>query len=196
MGVYNIFGVFWYQVGSETPVVSRISGTQSADVYNLAPPGEQRKPYSAAVVDLLNQADAIDWSTHTFKVDKLSVIQEITAQHGDGLNAEQLAAISVCWFCPFICNPASHSSPSYVLTDPCTQSQMIVTMSLKDITFMSIPSSEFRVYCGLYLYLTELYTTQYSHNSVLGLGLRFLSFRLSPCFLVRFILRCSSIALS
>jgi hypothetical protein len=128
MGVYNIYGVFWYQVASGTPAVSSINGTQNADVYNLAPPGVQRKPYSAAVVDLLNQGDAIDWSTHTFKADKLSVIQEITAQHGDGLNAEQLAAISVCWFCPFICNPASHSSSSYLPTDPCTQSQMNVTM--------------------------------------------------------------------
>jgi hypothetical protein len=103
-GFYNIFGVFWYRVASETPAVSGINGTQNADVYYLALPGEQRKPYSVTVVDLLNQADAIDWSTHNFEVNKLTIIQEIIAQHGDGLDEKQLAAISVRWFCPFIHN--------------------------------------------------------------------------------------------
>jgi hypothetical protein len=114
---WNIFGVFWYRLASETLAVSGINGTQNADVYNLALPGEQRKLYSVTVFDLLNQADAIDWSTHNFKVNKLTIIQEIIAQHGDGLDEKQLAAISVRWFCPFIRNLVTN--PLHVSQQTC-----------------------------------------------------------------------------
>jgi hypothetical protein len=32
----------------------------------------------------LHQADAVDWSTHSFKADKLNVTQQIIAQQGNG----------------------------------------------------------------------------------------------------------------
>lgn len=91
-GDADIEGVFWFSVFADAAGVST-NDTQNADIYNLARPGELRKPYSVTVVDLLHQADTIDWSTHTFKGDQLSVVDEITAQHGDGLNQEQLSAL-------------------------------------------------------------------------------------------------------
>jgi hypothetical protein len=92
-GAADIDGVFWFSVFADAAGVSTVNNTQDADIYYLARPGELRKPYSVTVVDLLHQADTIDWSTHTFKGDQLSVVEEITVQHGDGLNQEQLSAL-------------------------------------------------------------------------------------------------------
>lgn len=69
------------------------SHCQIADVYFIALPGQQRKPYSVTVTQHLDDAEAIDWSTHTFKTDKLEVVQQVYAQHGDGLSKAQLAAL-------------------------------------------------------------------------------------------------------
>jgi hypothetical protein len=43
---------------------------------------------------MFRDADAIDWSTHMFKADKLDFVRDIIVQYGDGLNEAQKAALS------------------------------------------------------------------------------------------------------
>ena len=70
------------------------SSRQYADIYYVALPGEQRKPYSINITRQFDQFEAVNWSTRSFKTDKLDVVNEIIAQYGSGLNEVQLAAIS------------------------------------------------------------------------------------------------------
>ncbi|KIM71334.1 hypothetical protein PILCRDRAFT_93914 [Piloderma croceum F 1598] len=93
-GSQNVFGVTWGLIRNREITNSSDCEVHYADVYHIALPGKQRKPYSVTVTKQLDHVGAIDWSTHTFKTDKLSVVQQIYAQHGDGLNEAQLAALA------------------------------------------------------------------------------------------------------
>jgi hypothetical protein len=93
-GLQNISGITWAPLGKREITNSSHCQVHYADVYHIALPGEQRKPYSVTVTKQLDHADAIDWSIHTFRTDKLAVFQKIFAQHGDGLNDTQLAALA------------------------------------------------------------------------------------------------------
>lgn len=73
--------------------MSECEGSQFPDVYHFAFPGEKQKSYDTEVAELFNKADAIEWSTHTFKADKLDVVRDIIGQHGDGLNETQKTAL-------------------------------------------------------------------------------------------------------
>jgi hypothetical protein len=70
------------------------SSRQYADIYYITLPGEQRKPYSINVTRQFDQFEAVNWSTRSFKTDKLDVVKEIIAQYGSGLDEVQMAAIS------------------------------------------------------------------------------------------------------
>jgi hypothetical protein len=96
-GVKEIWGVRWDEEGvtrrettdsprAESCTASTCTGTQYADMYNIALPGEERKQYSLAVAEKFHQSGAVDWSTHTFKADKLNVTHEIIAKYGNGLD--------------------------------------------------------------------------------------------------------------
>ena len=81
-------------VPSICETIQHAAATQYADVYNIALPGQQRKPYSIVVTKQFGYVDAVDWSTYTFKTDKLHIVQEIIARHGDGLDETQMAGLS------------------------------------------------------------------------------------------------------
>jgi hypothetical protein len=93
-GEKNIFGVTWAPLRKRDTTNSSHCRVHYADVYDIALPGESRKPYSVKVAKQFDHADAIDWSTHTFRTGKLDVVQEIIEQHGDGLNKAQVAALA------------------------------------------------------------------------------------------------------
>lgn len=93
-GSQNIYGITWGVTSQREITRSSDCKVQYPDVYHIALPGEQRKPYADTVTKLFDHAGAIDWPTHTFKSDKLSVVQQIYAQHGNGLNEAQLAALA------------------------------------------------------------------------------------------------------
>jgi len=98
-GTQNIAGVTWVYIRKREIINSSDSSIHNstchnADIYYLALSGVHRKPFSITVVEYLNQANAIDWSTHTFWTDKLHVARDIIAEHGDGLDENQIAAIS------------------------------------------------------------------------------------------------------
>jgi len=97
----NIKGIFW--MSSPCPTTAdnilitnpqQCKSTQYADIYYIALPGEQPKPYSINATRRFDQVDAVNWSTRSFKTKKLTVVQEIITQHGSGLDEAQLAAIS------------------------------------------------------------------------------------------------------
>jgi len=92
----NILGIAWQSPSSDVATHVAVRATcnsQVADIRYVALPGEQRKPYSSNVTKLFDQAEVVNWSTHSFKTDKLDVVQELIAQHGDGLDEAQAAAI-------------------------------------------------------------------------------------------------------
>lgn len=66
---------------------------QYADVYHVAFPGQEQKPYDAAVIKMLEDAGAIDWPTQLFREDKVDVARAILEVHGDGLSDAQKAAL-------------------------------------------------------------------------------------------------------
>jgi len=68
--------------------------TQCHNIYFITLPDEQRKPYSINATRQFNKVDDVKQSIHSFKMDKLNVIQGIIAQYGNGVNEGQLAAIS------------------------------------------------------------------------------------------------------
>ena len=96
-GLQEIWGARWDELGAKRETAdtnhaercTTCKGVQFADVYNIAIPGEQRKPYSLAVAKRFDQAGVVDWSTHSFKTDKLNVTERIVAQHGNGLDVGQ-----------------------------------------------------------------------------------------------------------
>jgi len=96
-GKNDIYGIYWQTTKPTGPLrrslVTECNGVQHFDIHYISIPGEDRKPYSAAVVEQFNHADAVDWTTRSFKADKVNVVQDIIA-HGQGLNDDQLAAIS------------------------------------------------------------------------------------------------------
>jgi len=101
-GAQNILGVFWFDgfairsgnaTFSTTPAPCKFH--QVPDVYWFALPGKQRKPYSMNVTYEFERFDAVDMQTHSFKLDKLDIIQEILSEHGNGLTEIQLAALSM-----------------------------------------------------------------------------------------------------
>ena len=49
---------------------------------------------TTTVIEHFNYAGAVDWTTRSFKADKVNVIQQLIVQHGHGLNNAQLATIS------------------------------------------------------------------------------------------------------
>jgi hypothetical protein len=71
----------------------KCKGTQYADVYHVAVPGQKAKPYAAEVIELLHEADTIDWATGSFKSEALDTVEAIVNRHGYGLNETQLAAV-------------------------------------------------------------------------------------------------------
>jgi hypothetical protein len=84
----NIFGASWF-TPTQRALVSlpaKCESVQHADVYYIALPGEQRKPYSITVAKQFDHAGAVNWSTSSFNADKLDVVQEIIAQYANDLN--------------------------------------------------------------------------------------------------------------
>jgi len=93
-----VYGAWWYPLSSskrdsDATITSQCKGSQLSDVYHFALPGEEQKPYDTRVADLFGAAGVIEWSTHTFKADKLDLVREIIVQHGDGLNEVQKTAL-------------------------------------------------------------------------------------------------------
>jgi hypothetical protein len=66
---------------------------QYADVYHVAFPGQEQKPYDVAVIKKLEDAGTIDWSTQLFREDKVDVARAILEVEGDGLNDAQKASL-------------------------------------------------------------------------------------------------------
>lgn len=94
-GTNDIFGTYWTAASSKrSALTTECNGVQHFDIYNIAFPGKERKPYSAALAEQFSHVDAVDWTTRTFKADKVDVVQDIITQHGHGLTDAQLAAIS------------------------------------------------------------------------------------------------------
>ncbi|KIM81840.1 hypothetical protein PILCRDRAFT_8499 [Piloderma croceum F 1598] len=97
----DLLGIYWAPAPSADALDSThmtipktCSSRQYADIYYVALPGEQRKPYSINVTRQFDQFEAVNWSTRSFKTDKLNVVKDIIAQYGSGLNEVQMAAIS------------------------------------------------------------------------------------------------------
>jgi hypothetical protein len=98
-GENDIFGILWQTTvpindRRRSTLIAECNATQHFDIYNIAFPGEERKPYSAALAEQFNHASAVDWTARSFKADKVNVAKDIIAQHGHGLDDAQLAAIS------------------------------------------------------------------------------------------------------
>ncbi|KIM88323.1 hypothetical protein PILCRDRAFT_85528 [Piloderma croceum F 1598] len=84
----DIFGASWF-IPTQRALVAlpaTCKTVQHADVYYIALPGEQRKPYSITVAKQFDQAGAVNWSINSFNADKLDVVQEIIAQHANDLD--------------------------------------------------------------------------------------------------------------
>jgi len=101
----DLLGTYWAPAPSpdaldstQMTIPKTCSSRQYADIYYLALPGEQRKPYSINVTRQFDQFEAVNWSTRSFKTDKLDAVKEIIAQYRSGLNEAQMAAI--CESCP------------------------------------------------------------------------------------------------
>ena len=85
----NILGASWFALTQRHSLVAlpaTCKTVQHADVYYIALPGEQRKPYSITVAKQFDQAGAVNWSINSFNADKLDVVREIIAQHANDLN--------------------------------------------------------------------------------------------------------------
>jgi hypothetical protein len=97
-GSQDVFGMYWFTMSASkrslSPHPPKCKSSQRADVYHVALPGEQPKPYDVEVADLFVNAEAIDWSTHMFKTDKLDFVRDIIVQYGDGLSEAQKTALS------------------------------------------------------------------------------------------------------
>jgi hypothetical protein len=98
----TLLGTFWIDGFADHSRNRSISITpppckfhQIADIYWLALPGKQREPYSLNVTKAFEKSNAVDISTHTFKPDKLNVVQEVLSQYGNGLTEIQLATLSM-----------------------------------------------------------------------------------------------------
>jgi hypothetical protein len=101
-GVREVLGAFWFDGSANYKKPNSLSTTpppckfrQVADIYWLALPGEQRKPYSMNVTKEFEKLNAVDMYTHSFAPDQLDVIQDVLSQYGNGLTETQLAALSV-----------------------------------------------------------------------------------------------------
>jgi hypothetical protein len=97
-GYRDIFGAYWvnctqgywaklYQLPREK--FSSCKGRVFADVYHVAMPDEASKPYSSDVMNIFVQADAVDWTTRSFRKAKLSFVREFLTAFGNGLNESQ-----------------------------------------------------------------------------------------------------------
>jgi hypothetical protein len=96
-GANNIFGTYWQTTGPNSrrsPEPTKCNGAQHVDIYHISLPGEQRKPYSATVVEKFDDAGAVNWTTRSFKADKVNIVQRITSKYGNGLNDAQLSAVT------------------------------------------------------------------------------------------------------
>jgi hypothetical protein len=97
-GSANIFGTFWDSPSSakrrSLAANSTCDFSQNVDVYYLALPGEQRKPYTVDIVHQFDKVGGVNWKTRSFEAEKFDLVQEIISQHGNGLDDAQLAAIS------------------------------------------------------------------------------------------------------
>jgi hypothetical protein len=84
----GIWGATWFNPTQRALVSlsATCKSVQHADVYYIALPDEQRKPYSITVAKQFDQAGAVDWSTSSFNTDKLDVVQGIIAQHANDLD--------------------------------------------------------------------------------------------------------------
>ena len=84
----DIFGASWFTATQRAfvAVPTTCKSIQHADVYYIALPGEQRKPYSITVAKQFDLAGAVDWSINSFNADKLDVVQAIISQHANDLN--------------------------------------------------------------------------------------------------------------
>jgi len=84
----DIFGASWFTPTQHALVAvpTTCKSIQHADVYYIALPGEQRKPYSITVAKQFDLAGAVNWSINSFNADKLDVVQAIIAQHANDLN--------------------------------------------------------------------------------------------------------------
>lgn len=98
-GKTDIYGVWWQTTAPTMPAKrstpnTECTGVQYFDIYYISLPGEERKPYSAALAEQFDRAGAVDWTTRSFKADKVNVVQGIVTQHGHGVNDAQLAKMS------------------------------------------------------------------------------------------------------
>jgi len=98
----TLLGAFWIDGFADHSRNRSISTTpppckfhQIADIYWLALPGKQPEPYSLNVTKAFEKSNAVDMSTHTFKPDKLDVVQEVLSQYGNGLTEIQLTTLSM-----------------------------------------------------------------------------------------------------
>jgi len=98
----TLLGAFWIDGFADHSINRSTSTTpplckfpQIADIYWLALPGKQGEPYSLNVTKSFDKYNAVDMSTHTFKPDKLDVVQEVLSQYGNGLTGIQLATLSM-----------------------------------------------------------------------------------------------------
>jgi len=84
----GIWGATWFNPTQRALVSlpATCKSVQHADVYYIALPDEQRKPYSITVAKQFDQAGTVDWSTSSFNTDKLDVVQGIIAQHANDLD--------------------------------------------------------------------------------------------------------------
>ncbi|KAF4634292.1 hypothetical protein G7Y89_g3822 [Cudoniella acicularis] len=114
-GYRDIYGAFWFSctrtcsvaealgvadnttIAAEQARVDRpavqCEGYQLADAYHIAFPGQRQKPYSAAVVQKLMDADVVDWPTGSFKEDKIVEAIAILEVTGDGLTDAEKAML-------------------------------------------------------------------------------------------------------
>jgi len=82
VGLLDVLDVSWLSASSADTTDSTLvtipttcKSPRYADIYYVALPGEQRKPYSINATNQFDQADAVNWSTCSFKADKLDVTQ-------------------------------------------------------------------------------------------------------------------------
>ena len=80
-GTTNIYGLWWQTTAPTAPTKrstnTGCSGVQNFDIHYISLPGEERKPYSASVTDILNNAGAVDWTARSFNADKVNIVQDI-----------------------------------------------------------------------------------------------------------------------
>ena len=84
----DIFGASWFTTTQRAfvAVPTTCKSIQHADVYYIALPGEQWKPYSITVAKQFDLAGTVNWSINFFNANKLNVVQAIILQHANNLN--------------------------------------------------------------------------------------------------------------